>query len=133
MIIDEKIYTEIIHKIFNEALKNKNESVIDEYFAKDVVVYDGKLTLHGSDALKKNIIDRHQAIPDLTYVLDDFFISGNKAAFRWHGIGNATMDFADFKAGKSVKYWGLSVCEVKDGKIIKNWETSTAIDAVPQG
>lgn len=129
---EEKI-KKALETLFQEVLNKRNYDRFDEIFTADLVVHDGKNNYTGREALKKNIMNRNQAIPDFQYAIDDLIIKGNQAAFRWHGKGKAMNNFSDFKAGRSANYWGVSMLEVnEEGKIKKGWETSTITDSIPE-
>jgi predicted ester cyclase len=129
MNITESQFKDMIHKIFYDLLNDKNFDLLKQFYAEDAVSYDGTQKFIGREALKKNIIERSKAVPDFKYVVDDIIIQENKAAIRWHATGKAILNFGGFKAGETTNYWGLSICEIKDGIMIKNWETSSVADA----
>ena len=127
--IEEKQFKKIIYQIFDDIFTLKKFDLLDTIYEKDAIFYDARDVFRGRDAVKKMVIQRSQDIPNFRYEIDDIVIKGNKAAVRWHAIGKVDKDFAGFKAGGSANYWGISMFEVNNEGILKNWGVSSTIDA----
>lgn len=127
--IEEKKFEKMIRQTFDDILTQKKFDLLDSIYEENAIFYDAQDIIRGRAALKKLIVERSQAIPNFRYEIDDLVIKGNKATVRWHGTGKAEKGFADFKAGASANYWGISMFEANNKGILKNWAVSSTIDA----
>ena len=95
----------------------------EDLWSDEVKIHEGSKTFVGKHHIKEIMDRRIKAIPDLRYIIDETFTSGNQAAVRWHAEGTPLTEIGIIKtAGKPIKYWGISIFVVKDGKIIENWD-----------
>lgn len=63
------------------------------------------------------------AFPDLHFVINDQFTSGEKVSTRWTAKGTNTGPFGELQAtGKEVEIEGLIIDYIADGKVAKRWE-----------
>jgi steroid delta-isomerase-like uncharacterized protein len=93
------------------------------YFADNVTYYDASVgkPVTGKDAAKTGVIDNFlNAVPDAVWTMKgDPVVAGDKVAFEWEFSGTNTGAWADGTAatGKSFKFTGASILDIKDGKI----------------
>ncbi len=120
---------EIVDDLFIEIFNRKNFDLVDKLYTKHAILYGENEEFVGSEAIKKLVIRRSKAIPDLHFIIEDTIIEGDKTAIRWRAAGKALSNFAGFKAGHSLNYWGTTMWEVDtEGKIEKTWFNSSLLD-----
>ena len=96
-----------------------------EHFAADVVYYDSSVgkPAEGKEIAKTGVIDNFlNAVPDVAWKMKGApVVQDDKVAFEWEFSGTNTGDWADGTkaSGKKFSFTGVSVFEVKDGKITK--------------
>lgn len=88
-------------------------------FTDDVVYEDvafGEVS-HGKTELRKFAGDEFEGVPDLELKLDRADIHGNHGTIEWTFTGT---DKGVFKTGKKFSVRGVSVIDLRDGKISRN-------------
>jgi len=94
------------------------------YFADNVTYYDASVgkPVTGKEAAKTGVIDNFlNAVPDAVWTMKgDPVVAGDKVAFEWEFSGTNTGAWSDGTAatGKSFKFTGASILDIKDGKIV---------------
>jgi steroid delta-isomerase-like uncharacterized protein len=108
-----------------DGLNMRNISVADEVFHPDCVIHingnpERDLSL---DNFKQMIAGLLAAFPDLHLTINDEFMAGDKASFRWTATGTNTGPFGDMPAtGRKIEIEGLIIDHVVDGKVKYRWE-----------
>jgi steroid delta-isomerase-like uncharacterized protein len=65
----------------------------------------------------------HTAFPNLKYTLDDTIIHDDKVVARWTAAGTHTGNFFGMPAtSKNVTMLGITIFQIRDGKIAKLWD-----------
>ena len=106
-------------------LNTGNVSVADEVFHHDCVIHingnpQRDLSL---DNFKQMVTGLLIAFPDLHFIINDQFTSGEKVGTRWTATGTNTGPFGEMQAtGKTVEIEGLIIDQVVNGKVAKRWE-----------
>ncbi|MEH0580317.1 ester cyclase [Streptomyces sp. B21-108] len=84
---------ELIEKVWTEAWEQGDADALD-------ALLDPAYLRHGSDphpqnldAFKAAIVSTRAAFPDLSTVIDDIVIEGDRAAIRWHSSGTHVNSF----------------------------------------
>lgn len=88
-------------------------------FSDDVVYEDvafGEVS-HGKTELRKFASEEFEGVPDLELKLDRADIHGNHGTIEWTFTGT---DKGVFKTGKKFSVRGVSVIDLRDGKISRN-------------
>ena len=106
-------------------LNTGNVSVADEVFHPDCVIH-----INGNPQRDLSLDDFKQmvggllvAFPDLHFVINDQFMSGDKVSTRWTAKGTNTGPFGEVQAtGKIVEIEGLIIDYVVNGKVARRWE-----------
>jgi steroid delta-isomerase-like uncharacterized protein len=92
-------------------------------FTDDCIYEDVALgkTTHGKDELHAFSKEFFAGAPDLKEELKSVIVSGNRVAIEWIMSGTHTGDWPDLPAnGKSFSMRGVSLMELRDGKIQRN-------------
>lgn len=88
-------------------------------FTDDVVYEDvafGEVS-HGKTELRKFVAEEYEGVPDLELKLDRANFQGNHGTIEWTFTGT---DKGVFKTGKKFSVRGVSVIDLRDGKIARN-------------
>ncbi len=108
-----------------DGLNSGNVSIADEVFQPDCVIHiNGNSQRDLSvDNFKQMLAGLLIAFPDLHFVINDQFTSGEKVSTRWTAKGTNTGSFGEMQAtGKGVEIEGLIIDYVVNGKVAKRWE-----------
>jgi len=114
-----------------EARHTRNLALLDDVYAPDVVVHycDLPENLVGLDALKAYYTRNQTALPDLKMSLEKTLLSGDYIIWFWTVTGTNTGPLGDLPpSGKSVRFSGVAVDRVSDGKIVEEWAYFNPLD-----
>jgi steroid delta-isomerase-like uncharacterized protein len=124
--------------LINWYLRARNEAklaLLDNVFSPEVIVHDPGVPedVRGLAALKRHYQNTHAAFPDLTLSLDDMIIKENRVVWIWTLSGTNTgplrTPLGDFQAtGKPVRFSGVAVDRVADGKVEEEWVYFNVLD-----
>jgi steroid delta-isomerase-like uncharacterized protein len=90
-------------------------------------------TVHGLEAFKQLLAQYQTALPDLQTSLDELIAEGNKVVARWTFTGTPRGAFGPIPAtGKSVRWTGISICRIADGKVIEDRGEEDALGLMRQ-
>ena len=63
------------------------------------------------------------AFPDITYTVEELIAEGDKVVARWSAEGTHLGDFVGIPpTHKQVRFSGIEIIRVVDGKAIEEWE-----------
>ena len=108
-----------------DGLNSGNISVADEVFHPDCIIHingnpQRDLSLESFKQMAAGLI---VAFPDLHFIVNDQFTSGEKVSTRWTATGTNTGPFGEMEAtGKGVEIEGFIIDRVVDGKVAARWE-----------
>lgn len=115
----------VLRRMFDEVWNCKNEAVVDEIVAPDLLCYglpDPDAIARGPEGLKQVLRLFCGAFPDLHIIVDDVIASEDRVAARWHSTGTHLGDHLGFPAsGKPAALSGATICVLRDGKIKEAW------------
>ena len=76
----------------------------------------------GIEAIKEYVTYMRTAFPDLNVTLDELIIAEDHSIGRWIVTGTNTGPMGDSPpTGKKVKYSGIEVARIVDGKTVESW------------
>jgi steroid delta-isomerase-like uncharacterized protein len=114
----------ITDRFTDKAWNGGDLDVIDELFSEDYVGHDAPNPepVHGTEGMKNFLRMYHGAFSDANIVLDDTLVDGDKVVTRWTGTGTHDGDLMGIPAtGKAVRFTGIRIFRVADGKIVEGW------------
>jgi steroid delta-isomerase-like uncharacterized protein len=112
---------DIAIKVFSEIYGAGKLDLINEMFADDFVD-DSPGGGRGRAFVKSAVTDFRTAFPDLHFELEDIFAADNKVVVRYAASGTQTGPFGQFlPSGKPVYVRGITIFQVTDGKIKREW------------
>lgn len=128
-----------IHDRYLEARNTVNLDLLDEVYAKDVVVRDPSYPedLVGLDALKEYYSNNHKSFPDFHMAINEMLVKGDKTVVVWTLSGTNTgplhTPFGDMPAtGKKVQFAGVAIDRFDEGKIVEEWVYFDVFDLLQQ-
>jgi steroid delta-isomerase-like uncharacterized protein len=107
-------------KAWNEG----NLSLFDEVLSPECVRHHVDISedIIGIEAIKEYVTSTRSAYPDFNVTLDELIISEDHTIGRWTVTGTNTGPMGDSPpTGKKVKYSGVEVARIVDGKTIESW------------
>ena len=113
----------ITHRYAEELWNQGKSSVIADLVAVDIVVHGaGFPDMKGQEAFSNSFSLFRHAFPDFHVTIDDMVAEGDKVAFRWTESGTHKEEYAGITAtGKHVRWTGMSVYRIANGKIAEMW------------
>ena len=132
----------VVTRWFAEYWHNRNEQVVDELGADDLVVsYPLHGELHGREPVKRMLVELREAFPDLSFnVVGDLIAEGDYVVGRWEGGGThmgpafSALPVGSLPAasGKKIHFAGTSVYRVVNGKVKEEIGQEQALTALQQ-
>lgn len=99
-------------------------SLFDEILSPQYVLHlaDGTETI-GIDAMKEEITSLRTMFPDVNMTFDELIIEGDKVVTRWTVTGTNTGPMGGLPpTGKEIKFSGVNIGNIVDGKVREEWE-----------
>ena len=98
-------------------------SVADEIVGPDLVTHDPIAgDLKGVDALKAQVREYRGAFPDLSFVIEDLVVAGDKVVTRWTASGTHQGPLMGIPAtGRAASVQGITVGRIVNGKLVEQW------------
>jgi predicted ester cyclase len=128
---EAKARAEQIIEIWSEG----NLALVDEIFAPEFVSHNISTNEDevGLDLLKESVTSFRTGFPDGKLTLDESIRMGDKAASRWTITGTNTgpMD-ENPPTGREVRFSGVTISRVVEGKIVENWVVSDRLSLMQQ-
>lgn len=125
----------LIRLIIEEALNNKNLSLLDEHFSPDYIMYaHGGEGLKGLEAFKQFITLFTNAFPDFHQTINDIIAEGDKVTCRITLTGTHTgSDFmGKAPTGKHFTYSAIAIYRIAGGKCTESWIESDRLGHMQQ-
>jgi len=117
----------VIRRWFEELWNQKRLETIDELYTEDTVAHgmgDGGLPIRGREAFKQVFQFFAGAFPDLLISIDRVLVDGEFTATHFSVRATHTGDQLGFTAtGRNVKFSGMTLARIHDGKIVEGWNT----------
>ncbi|HEV2809525.1 MAG TPA: ester cyclase [Acidimicrobiales bacterium] len=113
-----------MQRIFEEGFATGDDSVVDELCSPDLVEHQFGLAGTGADALrhvKQAIRALHEAVPDISFLIEDSVEQGDTIWVRVRARGTASGPFFGPPSGQPVDITVLGVARVVDGRIVEHW------------
>jgi steroid delta-isomerase-like uncharacterized protein len=115
---------EVVRNWIDEAWSAGNLAVADDLLAEEFVLHDpvaGREVV-GRDAERALIAGLRQAIPDLTFTIDDVVADGDNVTIRWIAEGTHGGELLGFAStGRSLAIRGVDMYRLRDGRIAESW------------
>ena len=114
-----------MRRLLEEAFGQGNVDVVDEVLDPDFVCYDPNSEtgeIRGADTIKGEIEYFRNAVPDLTYTVEDQIAEGDKVVTRYTVSGTPQGEFFGVApTGERITMSGISIDRFEGGKIVEEW------------
>jgi steroid delta-isomerase-like uncharacterized protein len=124
-------------RLMEVAFGQGNTGVIDEVLRSDFVCYDPNSEageVRGADTIKGEIEYFRQAVPDLTYTVEDQVAEGDKVVTRWRASGTHQGEFFGIPgSGNRIEMTGIQIDRFDEsGKMVEEWPEYDLLGAMRQ-
>lgn len=113
-----------VRRSIAEVLNNNNLSVMDQFYADDVIVHSPghPAPLHGRDELKGIFTMVHSAFPDSHFDLQDIIAEDDRVVVRWIISGTHRGEYLGFPpGGKRASWQEVVILRFAGGKAQELW------------
>ena len=125
----------IVRRYYEEALNERNFSIMDETCAVDIVHHDpsNPKDIEGAEDLKQRFVQIISGFPDLHYTIDDMIAEGDKVVVRWRADLTHTGEFEDLPpTGKRAVVQGIFIHRLAGGKMVEDWALRDTLGLLQQ-
>lgn len=123
--------------LLEEAFGQGKTEVLDEVLHSDFVCYDPNSEageIRGAETLKGEIEYFRQAVPDLTYTVEDQVAEGDEVVSRWRARGTHQGEFFGVEGtGNQIEMTGIQIDRFDEaGKMVEEWPEYDLLGAMRQ-
>ena len=124
----------LVHRFLDEVVNTGNLDAIDTLFATDHMAhYPGFPSIHGQEAWKQLVAAYYSAFPDIHTTFEDEMAMGDKVVVRYTVRATHQGAFMNMPAtGKPVKYSGIAIFRIANGKIVEQWQEADVMGLMQQ-
>jgi len=117
---------EIMRRVLEEAFGQGRVEVVDEVLHSNFVCWDPNSEsgeIRGADTIKSEIEYFRNAVPDLTYTVDDQIVEGDMVVSRYTASGTHQGEFFGVPgSGKRIEMTGINIDRFDEsGKLVEEW------------
>jgi steroid delta-isomerase-like uncharacterized protein len=110
----------LIQRFFG-GINEGTTDVLDEVMAPDLV-WHGSSRNFGLSVYRDDLSGLFAAFPDAHWTIEDLIAKEDKVVVRWSFQGTQTGAWENLPAtGKRVAYAGVSICRIRERKIVQVW------------
>jgi predicted ester cyclase len=112
----------LVERLFDEVINRGNLELADELFASDYVDHGPMGEVRGIEAFKEVVRMWRAAAPDVHCAIENWFESGEMAAWNVHVTGTHTGEMMGVPAtGRSFEYVTPNIGRFANGKAAEHW------------
>jgi steroid delta-isomerase-like uncharacterized protein len=115
----------LARRLFEEGFSQGKVDVVDEVLDPNFVCYDPNSEsgeVRGADTIKGEIEYFRNAVPDLTYTIEDQIAEDDKVVTRYTVSGTHQGEFFGVApTDKPIRMTGMSIDRFEDGKMVEEW------------
>lgn len=113
-----------IEKAWDAAWDRGEVDALDDVLSRDYRRLGGEGSAETLAEFKASIISTRAAFPDLVTTIDEIVIEGDRAAIRWHSVGNHDQSFLGVPATKrEVRVSGATFARFEGDRIVEEFVT----------
>lgn len=127
--------TELVDRVWEEAVENGNFAVIDEVLASDYVGHTpgAPEAISGPDGFKQYARTLREAFSDLSVTIEDRIVSEDTVVDRYRARGTHEGEFRGVPAtGAEIEFTGIVIHYIEDGQVVKDVSEFNALDLMEQ-
>lgn len=122
----------IVRRYLETAWNKKDPTIIDELVAPNFVQHAANV-LPGREGVKKFFQMLYGGFPDAHFTLENIMAEGAQVATRFTVRGTHQGTFLGIPAtGRPMTLTGMALLELRDGKIVANWNELDMLGALQQ-
>jgi steroid delta-isomerase-like uncharacterized protein len=126
-----------MRRVLEEAFGQGKMEIIDELLDPDFVCHDPNSEsgeIRGADTIKGEIEYFRNAVPDLTYTVEDQVVEGDKVVSRYTARGTHQGEFFGVPgSGRHIEMTGITIDRFDEsGKLIEEWPEYDLLGAMQQ-
>jgi steroid delta-isomerase-like uncharacterized protein len=126
-----------VRRLLEEAFGQGKTEVVDEVLHSEFVCYDPNSEsgeIRGADTIKGEIEYFRNAVPDLSYSVEDQVVEGDKVVSRWRARGTHEGEFFGVPgSGNRIEMTGIQIDRFDEsGKLIEEWPEYDLLGAMKQ-
>ena len=127
--------TQLARRWIEEGWQQGNAAMVDELHSADFVDRASAGRATDREGFKQGLVDLYKAFPDFHAVIEDLVVdeTHQMVTVRWsaHGMHRDTyMGMAP--TGRDIRFRGIEIIRVEDGRIAERWGEWDGIDLVEQ-
>jgi predicted ester cyclase len=128
---------ENMRRVLEEAFGQGKVEIVDEVLHPDFVCWDPNSEvgeIRGADTIKGEIEYFHNAVPDLTYTVEDQVVEGDKVVSRYTASGTHRGEFFGVAGtGKRIEMTGINIDRFDErGRLVEEWPEYDLLGAMRQ-
>jgi predicted ester cyclase len=113
---------QLVQRLFDEVINRGEFDAVDEVFAPDYVDHGPMGEMRGIEAFKELVRMWRGAVPDVHCSIENWFESGQMAAWNVHVTGTHTGEMMGIPAtGRSFEYVTPNIARFAGGKAAEHW------------
>lgn len=114
----------VVRRWFDEVWNEKRTDAIYELLAPDCISHLENEDMVGVERFHQYHLEIVQAFPGLQITVEEVISQGEAAAIRWtaKGVHEGTV-FGIEPTGQEVKFRGITMVYIRDGKISEGWDS----------
>lgn len=118
----------VVRRFFDELWTGGRLEAADELLAPEHMHHLSGDVLGGPQEVKELVTFLRAVFPDLSFVIDDAVVAGDKVAVRWSAVGTHLGDFDGIPPTARVVTWtGIDLVRLKDNRIVELWGSYDAL------
>lgn len=95
--------------------------LISEFAAEDFVIHTSGDEIKGPADFRAWVEGFHAKLPEVRFEIEDLFVDGETVTTRWSCRGKDAGIFGSEGSGEPVKFRGITITKVQDGKMVEKW------------
>src|SRR5215204_3990942 len=128
---------EKMRRVLEEAFGQGKVEIMDQVLHSDFVCWDPNSEageIRGADTIKGEIEYFRNAVPDLTYTVEDQIAEGNEVVSRWKASGTHQGEFFGVPgSGERIEMSGIQIDRFDEsGKLVEEWPEYDLLGAMKQ-
>ena len=125
-----------VRRLLEEGFSQGHTEVVDEVLNPDFICYDPNSEsgeVRGAETIKGEIEYFRNAVPDLTYTVEDQIAEGDKVLTRFRTRGTHRGELWGIPpTGKKVEITNMSMSRIEGGKMAEEWPVPDRLGMMQQ-
>ena len=115
-----------------DAYNSRTPEAFDALLTDDVVLVRDEEKARGREEFKGVLGRVRRAFPDIRYRIEDVIRTGDRLVLRWEARGTHEGEYLGIQpSGRAINYTGITLYELRDGKIARIWVSADLLSAPP--